>query len=128
MEFQDGSFLDVESIEGFTIAKTDEPVPNGMLILDICIGDRHWYQIKKLSVNGRTAVIISFERMSYKFETVEETVKGDSPYHYAKVVAKYELTEEEIIEIFSRRMMEFTETEKAQTDEGRDGKGVHIET
>ena len=118
IEFQDGSFLDVEAIEGFTLAKTDESIPHGMLMLDICIGERHWYQIKNISINGRPASIISFERMAYKFDLPAENVgEGDIPYHYVKVISKYDLTEEEIVEILSDRMIEFEQELEAPSEE-----------
>jgi len=128
IEFHDGTFLDVEDIEGFTIAKTDEPIPHGMLILDVCIGERHWYQIKEISINGRSASLISFERVSYKFDVVEDVEQGEMPYHYAKLISKYDLTEEEIVEVLSHRMVEFAEGPGAPVDGGSDEKGVHIET
>ena len=106
VEFQDNTFLDIDDIISFTVSKTNETVPIGIAILEVRIGKRPWHSVKSIIINGQPGSLISFDRHSFSFESfTDEEPEGEVGDSYAKLVVRYELSDEEMVDILSRRMM-----------------------
>ena len=106
IEFQDGQFLDVDDIAGFTLSKTDDNLPQGVAIVDVRFGKRPWHSIKAITLNGEPGSLVAFDRFGYQFEGVDDEDADDdshTPYDYVKMIIKFELSDAELTEIMVRR-------------------------
>jgi len=120
VEFQDGSFLDVDDIIGFTLSKTEDNLPQGVAIVDVRFGKRAWHSIRAITINGQPGNLIAFDRFSHAFEVFDSEESSDDPYHYAKLVMKFDLSDEEMAEILTRRGMDIEFIPEGEEDETED--------
>ena len=124
IEFQDGSFLDVDDILGFTLSKTDDNFPQGVAIVDVRFGKRSWHSIKSLSINGQIGKLVAFDRFGHAFEIIDDEESSDDPYNYAKMIMKFDLSGKEMAEILTRRGLDLEFIPEGEEDESENSSPV----